>query len=123
MHWPRYVSSSLVEIARFGHVAFWTLDLPRISVLFSAVPMPGRQPYRMIIRHSISGLAPDATFQLRFDQIGDVFPPGVAGGDIHPDALSDLKAFADDAGCDVVKDNEAKVFLFRKRKDSPTAKY
>ena len=31
--------------------------------------------------------------------------------------------FADDAGCDVVKDNEAKVFLFRKRKDSPTAKY
>ena len=28
-----------------------------------------------------------------------------------------------DAGCDVVKDNEAKVFLFRKRKDSPTAKY
>ena len=55
--------------------------------------------------------------------MGDVFPPGVAGGDIHPDALSDLKAFADDAGCDVVKDNEAKVFLFRKRKDSPTAKY
>ena len=37
--------------------------------------------------------------------------------------LADLKAFADDAGCDVVKDNEAKVFLFRKRKDSPTAKY
>ena len=85
--------------------------------------MPGQQPYRMIIRHSISGLAPDATFQLRFDQIGDVFPPGVAGGDIHPDALADLKAFADDAGCDVVKNNEAKVFLFRKRKDSPTAKY
>jgi hypothetical protein len=34
----RCVSSSLVEIARFGQVALRTLNLPRISVLFRSAP-------------------------------------------------------------------------------------
>jgi hypothetical protein len=42
------------------------------------------QPYRTVIRHSIIALSPRATYNLRFDQIGDVFPPGMIGNDIHP---------------------------------------
>jgi hypothetical protein len=77
--------------------------------------MNDQQPYRMIIRQSIIGLPPGATYKLRFDQIGDVFPPGMVGNDIHPNALADLRAFADDIGCKVTKDDELKAFLFRKR--------
>ncbi len=77
--------------------------------------MPGQQPYRMIIRHSIIGLPSGATYQLRFDQIGDVFPPGMVGDDIHPNALADLRAFAEDVGCIVTKADQLKAFVFRKR--------
>jgi len=77
--------------------------------------MPGELPYRMIIRHSIMGLASGATYQLRFDQIGDVFPPGMVDNDIHPNALADLHAFAEDVGCTVTKAAELKAFVFRKR--------
>jgi hypothetical protein len=76
--------------------------------------MPGQRPYRMIIRHSIMGLAPGATYQLRFDQLGDVFPPGMVGDDTHPNALADLQAFAEDAGCTVMKADELRAFVFRK---------
>ena len=77
--------------------------------------MRERQPYRMVMRHSIIALQPGATFKLRFDQIGDVFPPGMIGNDIHPNALADLRAFAEDVGCTVTKDDKLKVFVFRKR--------
>ena len=77
--------------------------------------MNDQQPYRMLIRHSIIGLPPGATHKLRFDQIGDVFPPGMVGNDIHPHALADLRAFADDVGCTVAKDDMLKAFVFRKR--------
>jgi hypothetical protein len=77
--------------------------------------MPGQQPYRMIIRHSIIGLPSGGTFHLRFDQIGDVFPPGMVGNAIHPRALGDMCAFAEEANCTVAKDNEAKAFVFIKR--------
>ena len=77
--------------------------------------MPGQGPYRMIIRHSIMGLASGATYQLRFDQIGDVFPPGMVDNDIHPNALADLHAFTEDVGCTVTKADELKAFVFRKR--------
>ncbi len=77
--------------------------------------MNDRQPYRMVIRQTIIGLPPGATYKLRFDQIGDVFPPGMVGNDIHPNALADLQAFADDVGCRVTKDDEQQVFVFSKR--------
>ncbi len=77
--------------------------------------MNNQQPYRMVIRHTIIGLTPGATYQLRFDQIGDVFPPGMVGNDIHPTAVADLRAFAEDVGCSVTKDDKLKVFVFRKR--------
>jgi hypothetical protein len=77
--------------------------------------MNDRQPYRMVIRHTIIGLPSGATYQLRFDQIGDVFPPGMVGNDIHPTAVADLRAFAEDVGCSVTKDDKRKVFVFRKR--------
>jgi hypothetical protein len=77
--------------------------------------MNDQQPYRMLIRHSIIGLPPGAMHKLRFDQIGDVFPPGMVGNDIHPHALADLRAFADDVGCTVTKDDALKAFVFRKR--------
>ncbi len=77
--------------------------------------MNDQQPYRMIIRHSIIGLPLGATYKLRFDQIGDVFPPGMVGNDIHPHSLADLRAFADDVGCRVEKDDERHVFVFCKR--------
>jgi hypothetical protein len=60
--------------------------------------MNERQPYRMIIRQTIVGLPPGASYRLWFHQIGDVFPPGMIGCDIHPHALADLRAFADDVG-------------------------
>lgn len=63
-----------------------------------AAPMHDQQPYRMLIRHSIARLASCASHRLRFDQVGDVFPPGMVGNDIHPGALSDLRAFAEDVG-------------------------
>lgn len=77
--------------------------------------MNDQQTYRMIIRHSIMGLPSGATYKLRFDQIGDVFPPGMVGNDIHPNALADLRAFADDVGCSVTKEDELKTFVFSKR--------
>lgn len=77
--------------------------------------MNDQQPYRMIIRHSIIGLPLGATYKLRFDQIRDVFPPGMVGNDIHPNALADLRAFADDVGCRVMKEDEQKAFVFCKR--------
>jgi hypothetical protein len=77
--------------------------------------MNDQQPYRMLIRHSIVGLASGATYQLRFDQIADVFPPGMIGNDIHPNALADLRAFAEDVGCTVTKADKLKAFVFRKR--------
>ena len=76
--------------------------------------MNDRQPYRMIIRHSIIALAPGATYKLNFDQIGDAFPPGMIGNDLHPKSLSDLGAFATDVGCSVTKDDERKAFVFRR---------
>jgi len=75
-----------------------------------------QQPYRMVIRHSIIALSPSATFNLGFDQIGDAFPPGMIGNDIHPRALGDLCAFAKDVNCAVAKDDKAKAFIFIKRK-------
>lgn len=77
--------------------------------------MNNQQPYRMIIRHSIIGLASGATYRLRFDQIGDVFPPGMVGNNIHPHALADMRTFAEDVGCTVTKADEIKAFVFRKR--------
>jgi hypothetical protein len=77
--------------------------------------MNNRQPYRMIIRHSIIALSPGATYELSFGQIGDVFPPGMVGTDIHPQSLSDLRAFAEDAGCTVTKNDSLKAFMFRRR--------
>ena len=82
--------------------------------------MPGQGPYRMIIRHSIMGLASGATYQLRFDQIGDVFPPGMVDNDIHSNALADLRAFAEDVSCTVTKADELKAFVFRKRIGHPS---
>jgi hypothetical protein len=72
-------------------------------------------PYRGLVRRSIADLAPGSTYELRFDQIGDVFPPGMVGNAIHPKALTDLMAFAQDIGCTVTKDNQLKVFVFVKR--------
>jgi hypothetical protein len=69
----------------------------------------------MLIRHSIIELSPGAIFTLRFDQMGDVFPPGMIGSDIHPRALGDLCAFAKDVNCTVAKDDNAKAFVFIKR--------
>ncbi|KAB2939408.1 MAG: hypothetical protein K8F92_08030 [Hyphomicrobium sp.] len=77
--------------------------------------MSDQQPYRMIIRQTIFGLRPGATYRLRFDQIGDVFPPGMIGCDIHPRALANLRAFADDVDCTVTKDDAQRAFIFRKR--------
>jgi hypothetical protein len=74
-----------------------------------------QQPYRTVIRHSIIALSPRATYTLRFDQIGDVFQPGMVGNDIHPRALGDLCAFAKDVNCTVAKDDKAKAFVFIKR--------
>lgn len=78
--------------------------------------MSDQQPCRMIIRRSIIALSPSATFNLGFDQMGDVFPPGMIGNDIHPRALGDLCAFAKTVNCTVAKDDKAKAFIFIKRK-------
>ena len=78
-------------------------------------PVIDQQPYRTVIRHSIIALSPRASYTLRFDQIGDVFPPGMIGNDIHPRALGDLCAFAKDVNCTVAKDDKAKAFVFIKR--------
>src|SRR5579871_236352 len=84
-----------------------------------AAPMNDQQPYRMLIRHSIARLASGASYRLRFDQVGDVFPPGMVGNDIHPGAPSDLRAFAEDVGCTVTKADKLKIFVFRKRLGRP----
>lgn len=76
--------------------------------------MNDRQPYRMIIRHAIIALSPGATYKLDFDQIGDVFPPGMIGNDVLPQSLADLRAFAEDVGCTVAKDDALKAFVFRR---------
>jgi hypothetical protein len=72
-------------------------------------------PYRMLMRRSIVDLAPGVAYELRFDQIGDVFPPGMVGAAIHPKALADMLAFAADVGCTVTKDNAQKAFVFCKQ--------
>ena len=72
--------------------------------------MNDQQHYRMVIR----ALSPGATYKLRFDQIGDVFRPGMVGDDVHPKALADLRAFVEDVGCTVTKDDHQKVFVFLK---------
>jgi hypothetical protein len=77
--------------------------------------MSDQHPYRMLLRRSIADLVPGSTWRLRFDQIGDVFPPGMVGNGIHPKALSDLLAFAADVNCTVTKDNGLKAFVFLKR--------
>lgn len=77
--------------------------------------MNNRTPYRSIIRQRIRALSPGAEYVLRFDQIGDVFPPGMVGNDAHPKTLGDISAFAEDAGCRVTKDDKLKVFVFRRR--------
>jgi hypothetical protein len=77
--------------------------------------MSDQHPYRMLMRRSVAELPPGSTYELRFDQIGDVFPPGMVGEAIHPKALSDLLAFAGDVGCTVTKDNALKAFVFRKQ--------
>jgi len=74
-----------------------------------------QHPYRMLMRRSIADLAPGAVWELRFDQVGDVFPPGMVGEAIHPRALADLLAFAADVGCTVTKDNALKAFVFLKQ--------
>ncbi len=76
--------------------------------------MSDQYPYRMLMRRSIIDLAPGGTWELRFDQIGDVFPPGMVGEAIHPKALSDMLAFAADVGCSITKDNASRAFVFRK---------
>ena len=60
--------------------------------------MSDQQPYRMVIRNSVIALSAGATYKLRFDQIGDVFPPGMVGDDV----------------CTVTKDDRQKVFVFLK---------
>ena len=77
--------------------------------------MINQQPYRMIIRQAIVTLAPGAEYTLRFDQIGDVFPPGMVGNDAHLKASADLRAFAEDVGCTVTKDEKLGAFVFCKR--------
>jgi hypothetical protein len=86
-----------------------------LSPPYRATFMGDQHPYRMLIRQSIVALPPGATYELRFDQIGDVFPPGMVGNGIHPKALTDLCAFAEDANCSVMKDNARKAFVFVKR--------
>ncbi len=83
--------------------------------LRKAAHMDNQHPYRMIIRHSIIGLLPGATYHVRFEQVGDVFPPGMIENGIHPNALADLRAFAEDVGCTVTKADRLKAFVFRKR--------
>ena len=39
----------------------------------------------------------------------------MVGDDLHPNALADLHAFAEDVGCTVTKTDEVKAFVFRKR--------
>ena len=39
----------------------------------------------------------------------------MADNDIHPNALADLHAFAENVGCTVTKAAELKAFVFRKR--------
>ena len=77
--------------------------------------MTNHQPYRMVIRQTIGALLPGAEYRLRFDQIGDVFPPGMVGNDIHSKSVADLRAFAQDVGCTVTKDEKLRAFVFRKR--------
>ena len=76
--------------------------------------MENAAPYRWLIRQEIRALSPGAVFELRFEQIGDVFPPGMVGDDAHPKTLRDIGAFAEDAGCIATKDDGLKAFLFCK---------
>jgi hypothetical protein len=76
--------------------------------------MENTAPYRWIIRQEIRALVPGAAFKLRFDQIGDVFPPGMVGDHAHRKTLRDVRAFAEDAGCIAAQDDKLKAFVFRK---------
>jgi len=77
--------------------------------------MENTAPYRWIIRQEIRALSPGAAFEIKFDQIGDVFPPGMVGDGAHLKTLRDVRAFAEDARCIATKDNKLKAFVFRKR--------
>ena len=76
--------------------------------------MASQQPYRMIVRQVIWSLPPGAEYPLRFNQVGDVFSPGMVGDNIHPNTWRDLHEFAADVGCLVRKDDKRKAFVFRK---------
>jgi len=78
--------------------------------------MENTAPYRWVIRQEIRALSPGAAYELRFDWIGDVFPPGMVGDGAHPKTLRDVHAFSEDAGCIVTKDDELKAFVFRRPK-------
>ncbi len=78
--------------------------------------MENAEPYRWIVRQAIRALLPGVTYELRFDQIGDVFPPGMVGESAHRKTLQDVLAFAEDAGCIATKDDELKAFVFRRPK-------
>jgi hypothetical protein len=96
-----------------GTVADW---LGLLSVSLRRITLMGDQHSpRMLISQSLIALAPGATYELRFDEIGDLFPPGMVGDGIHPKALTDLCAFAEVAGCTATKDNGRKAFVFLKR--------
>ncbi len=78
--------------------------------------MENTAPYRWIIRQEIRALVPGAAFKLRFDQIGDVFPPGMVGDHAHRKTLQDVLAFAEDAGCVATQNDKLKAFVFRRPK-------
>ena len=78
--------------------------------------MENTAPYRWIIRQEIRALTPGAAYQLMFDRVGDVFPPGMVGDGAHPNTLRDVLAFAEDAGCIATKDDKLKAFVFRRQK-------
>jgi hypothetical protein len=78
--------------------------------------MKNVQSYKWIIRQAIRALLPGVSYELRFDQIGDVFPPGMVGDSAHRKTLLDVFTFAEDAGCIATQDDKLKAFVFRRPK-------
>ena len=78
--------------------------------------MENAEPYRWIVRQSIRALLPGVGYELRYDQIGDVFPPAMVGDLAHRKTLQDILAFAEDAGCIATKDDRLKAFVFHRPK-------
>jgi len=78
--------------------------------------MENAQLYKCIIRQAIRTLLPSVSYELRFDQIGDVFPPGMVGDSAHRKTLLDVFTFAEDAGCIATQDDKLKAFVFRRPK-------